>query len=686
MLRVIVDGKPVEVEPGTTIAGAARRLGIRIPILCYVEGVSSSASCMVCAVRIEGRPNFSPACATQVADGMVVHASSPEVRQARRMALEMILSYHTGDCIAPCRTGCPARLDIPGFTARIAAGDPRGAAEIVTDALTLPASLGRVCPHFCEQRCRRQDREGSLSIRSLHRFCADHDLASAAPYVPSKAAPTGKRAAIVGAGPAGLTAAMHLLRKGHHVVIFDANAQPGGMLRYSIPEFRLPRAVLDAEIDTIRKLGAEFRMNQRLGRDLTLEGLRRDFDAVFLAIGAQGTRGLGCPGEEMATSAIEFLAQVADGKRPAIGGEVIILGGGNTAMDASRTAVRLGAKSVRVFYRRTRREMPCLMDEVAAAEAEGVRIEFLVAPTRLEKQDGKLRLTCQRMELGAPDESGRRRPVPIAGSEFAVEASCVIGAVGQTVDVGEESAPGLVLSKWGIAADAHTLATNLKGVFAGGDAVSGPEMAIRAVASGKLAAASMDQYLAGQEVVGALERINILMGKLDEEELAALFRQIEESPRAPMEELALEQRRRSFEEVEKGLAADVAVREAQRCMSCGCSKATSCRLRDFATEYNVDPLRFRGEKRKFDRDTSHPEVAYEPGKCILCGVCVKVAAQEGEEVGLVMVERGFDSTVEVPLGKTMAEGLKKSGRRVAELCPTGAIALKGPVCADCVKR
>ena len=378
------------------------------------------------------------------AEGMVVINDSDEVRDARKTSLELLLSDHAGDCVGPCKTGCPARLDIPNFIERISAGDHRQATEIVTDDLTLPASLGRVCPRLCEERCRQCEVKEALSIRNLHRFAADvGHRASAAPVsgngAPAKGAsgtptPPSKRVAIVGAGPAGLAAAHHLLRRGHGAVLFDAHPQPGGMLRYGIPAFRLPRQVLDAEIGMIRDLGAEFRLGKRLGRDFTLGDLRRDFDAVFLAIGAQGSRGLGCPGEELATPALDFLEKLADGPQPTVGSEVVVVGGGNTAMDACRSAVRLGAKSVRVLYRRTRREMPCLMEEVEAAEAEGVKIEFLVAPVRLERKAEKLILTCQRMELGPPDASGRPRPVPVAGSEFEVQATCVIAAIGQSVD------------------------------------------------------------------------------------------------------------------------------------------------------------------------------------------------------------------------------------------------------------
>ena len=684
-IAIHIDGRPVSVPPGTTILGAARKLGIAIPTLCHVEGFEPSASCFLCAVQIEGRPNLWPSCATPVAPGMAVITNSAEVRAARKTALELLLSDHAGDCVAPCHTGCPAGLDIPGFIARIAAGDNAASARLVTDGLTLPASLGRVCPRLCEQHCRQCDVAEALSIRNLHRFSADYQRQAKSPPPPAgpPAPLTGRRVAIVGAGPAGLAAAHHLLCQGHAVALFDAHSQPGGMLRYGIPAFRLPRQVLDAEIQPIRALGAEFHLGRRLGRDLTLENLRRDFDAVFLALGAQGSRSLGCPGEELATSALEFLETIADGSPPAIGGDVIVVGGGNTAMDASRCAVRLGARSVRVLYRRTRREMPCLMEEVEAAEAEGVQVEFLVAPARLERKEGKLNLICQRMELGPPDASGRARPVPVPGSEFALPATCVIAAIGQHVKTDGLDHSQLALSKWGIAADPKTLATNLPGVFAGGDAVSGPDLAVRAVAAGKLAAVAIHQYLAGQKVVGTPPLASVMMGKLSESELAVLLRDIEQAPRAPMPHLPLEARRTTFDEVELGFSLETATRESRRCLGCGCGKAIPCRLRQVATEYGVDPQRFVGERRLFTRDTSHPDIIFEPGKCILCGACLQVAAQAGEELGLSFAGRGFQVSVAPPFHRPVAEALRQSGRRAAEVCPTGAIMLKSAGCAGC---
>ena len=351
-------------------------------------------------------------------------------------------------------------------------------------------------------------------------------------------------------------------------------------------------------------------------------------------------------------------------------------------MDACRTAVRLGAQEVLVLYRRTRREMPCLMSEVEAAEAEGVRIDSLVAPVRLEKAgSGKLRLTCIRMELGPPDASGRARPVPVAGSEHIIEVDSCIAALGQTVNVPEMA--GLKVTRRGIAADLRTLATSLDGVFAGGDAVTGADLAVRAVAAGRLAAVSIDQYLGGRAVQGDPEMVSVLMGKLDEGELAELFRQIDASSRAKMPELPMDRRRSTFEEVELGFPDGLAVQESHRCLGCGCFKSTTCALRQIASEYGADPLRFAGDRRRFRRDLTNPELIYEPGKCILCNACVKAAAAAGEPLGLSIVGRGFHATVGVPFDGTMKEGLRKAALAASQVCPTGAIALRSGGCGGC---
>ena len=676
-VALTIDSRPLRVEPGTTVLDAARQLGIRIPTLCDVTGLEPVSSCFLCAVQVEGRRTLSPACALPVSDGMVVTTDSDDVRRARKVALELLLSDHAGECVAPCAARCPALLDIPGFVREIATEDTRRSMQVITDRLALPGALGRICPRLCEQDCRRSEHDEGLAIGALHRYAADRDRQAIAPFIPPRAPATNKSVAIVGAGPAGLAAAYFLQQKGHQCTLFDAAPAPGGMLRYGIPAYRLPKDALDAEIEAIRTLGAEFRMGSRWGEDFSLEELRRTHDAVFLAIGARQPQGLQCEGEELALSGIEFLARVASDNPPAPGTDVIVVGGGNAAMDCARSAVRLAARNVKVLYPRTRRDVPCLMEEVEAAEAEGVEIDDLVAPIRLERNgDDRLWLTCQRLEPGEPDVSGRRQPAPVSGSEFTIGCSTVIAAIGRTVERSLAEREGLQVSELGIAVDARTLATNLRGVFAGGDAVLGADLAVRAVAAGRIAAASIDQFIRGVAVIGEPATWGIAMRRVDDRERAAIFRAIEKAARVRLPQIDMARRRASFDEIESGLPHDDAHREARRCLTCGCRKADCCHVRFLSAEYGADPYRFAGARRRFSQDGSHPEIIYEPGKCIMCDACVRIAAGAGERLGVSIVGRGFDVTVAVPFDRPLSEGLREVARRCAEVCPSGALALR----------
>jgi len=673
---LVVDGREIEVPKGSTLLEAAGRLGIPIPTLCHVEGLEPASSCFLCCVQIEGHKGLSPACSMPVSPGMVVTTNSDDVRASRRMALELLLSDHAGDCIAPCAAQCPAGLDIPGFLYPLAAGDPGEPMEVLLDRLPMYGALGRICPRLCEQHCRRGHHDEGLAISELHRWVADWNRTAADARTPSAGADTAKSVAIVGAGPAGLSAALYLRQRGHRVTLYDGHPEPGGMLRYGIPGYRLPRQPLNDEIDMVRNMGAVFRMGHRWGEDFSLDDLLTSYDAVFLAIGAQLSRGLGCAGQELALHGVDVLARVATGERPDLGSRVVVVGGGNTAMDAARTSLRLGAE-VQVVYRRTRREMPCLLEEVEGAEEEGVEVEYLVAPTRLERlESGEIDIVCQQMELGEPDSSGRRRPVPIPGSEQTYRCDNVIAAIGQRVELDLARDGGLEVTDWGIAVDPRTLETSRAGVFAGGDAVLGADLAVRAIAAGRLAAASIDQYLAGRVVVGLEESVNVMMQPIDEQELADIFRDIERLSRETVPALELAERRTSFAEIDPGYERDTAREEARRCMSCGCTAAVGCRVRRFATEYGADPTRFLGARRRYERDDSHPEVVYEPGKCILCDACVRIAAEANETLGVALIGRGFQVAMGVPFDRPLSEGLREVAQKCAEACPTGALDLR----------
>jgi len=518
MPKLTIDNRQVTVPAGATILEAAAKLGIEIPTLCFRRGCEPSTSCMVCVVKVEGMAGLVPACATVAAEGMKVDSSSQQVRQARKAALELLLSDHLGDCMGPCQVTCPARMNIPLMIRQIAAGRLADAIATVKADIALPAVLGRICPKPCEKSCRRAAYDEAVSICLLKRYVADVDLQSKHPYIPARGAERGKRIAIVGAGPAGLAAAYYLAVEGFSCTIFDEHEQPGGALRYAIPPEELPPDVLDAELGFIDGLDIRFEGRTCLGRSVSMEELRRDFDAVFVAIGK------------------------------------------------------------------------------LEAEAAG--------------------------------------------------------------------ALGLETAANGIAIESGTYRTSLPGVFAGGDAVRARRLAVRAVADGKEAAVSIAQYVLGREVTGPDRPFNTRIGRLEESEIAAFVRSASDGPRVqPSGE-------------DGGFSADQAVAEAARCLHCDCRKPDRCRLRRFAKDYGAKASRYRGPRRTFVQETAHPEVIYEPGKCIDCGTCIQIAAAAGERLGLTFVGRGFDVRVAVPFGRGLDAGLEAAALQCAEACPTGALARK----------
>ncbi|MCK4291738.1 MAG: FAD-dependent oxidoreductase [Planctomycetes bacterium] len=518
MPRLTIDNREVEVADNATILDAAGKLGIEIPAMCFLKGHKPSTSCMVCAVKVEGQSALVPACGTIAGDGMRVRTNSDQVREARKAALELLLSDHLGDCMGPCQTTCPARMNIPLMIRQIAAGKLRDAIATVKKDIALPAVLGRICPKPCERSCRRAAFDDAVSICLLKRYVADVDLESALPYSPQCKPKRGKRVAIVGAGPAGLAAAYYLQQNGFDCTLFDDHEEPGGMLRYAVPADELPREVLDKEIALIIKLGVEFRGQTTIGAALSMADLRKDFDAVFLAVG---------------------------GLKP-----------------------------------------------------------------------------------------------------------------------GDAEAMGLETGQKGIAVDAGTYQTNLPGVFAGGDAVRRRKLTVRAVADGKEAAASIGQYLSGQPVTGPARPFNTRIGRLKDGEIEVFLANAGHSHRVtPTAQ-------------DGGFSDEQARDEAARCLHCDCRKPQSCKLRRYAKEYDARATRYQGPRRLFAQQLQHPELIYESGKCIDCGLCIQIAAEAGEKLGLTFIGRGFDVRVAVPFDRSIAEGLQNAASRCVEACPTGALAFK----------
>ncbi len=687
-ITFILDGAEVRVEPGTTILKAAWDRGIFIPTLCHHQQLKPFASCFICVVELEGRPNLVPACSTLATEGIVVHSASAKVEAARRTCIELLLSDHLGDCQGPCMAACPAGIDIPGFLKHIAAGEDRKALELIKRNMPLPGVLARVCPRPCETACRRSLVDEPIAICQLKRHPADTVSDSGDEYIPETDPPTGKRIAIVGAGPAGLTAAYYLQIMGHQSTVFEAHSAAGGMIRYGIPSYRLPREVIDREVAVIEKMGVHFRFNTRVGDDLTLEQVRRDYDAVFLALGAQRASWLGIPGEALGgvLHGIGFLGKVSRNEQTPIGKRVMVVGGGNVALDSARSAVRLGAE-VTIVYRRTEEEMPCWKEEVEDAREEGIHIEFLKTPTRIdEAPGGGLCVTCVRMELGEPDDTGRRRPVPVPESEHVLQVDNLIVAIGQRVDI--RPAEGVEQSVFGtILADEDNLLTNLPGVFSGGDCVLGPDIVVNLIGMGRRAAVAIDQYLSGNLVTGEPALHNQSMGSL-EQVPEALARGVEPKPREKPHHIAPEARRRSFAEVEAGFTPEQAREEARRCQECGCRAAPECRLREYASRYGAQPERLEGACREFDRDLSHPEIVYEAHKCIQCGICVRLSEEVLGSSALGFVGRGFAARVKPALDRPLGEVNPKGLKQIVESCPVGAFTYKGdPVhCLDSAFR
>lgn len=674
-ITVTIDNHILSVESGTTLLRAATENGLKIPNLCYDGRVELYGACGLCVVEVEGTPKLLRACSTKATDGMVVHTDTERVVRARKVALELLLSDHDGDCKAPCTKACPANTDCQGYVGLIANGEYTEAVRLIKEKIPLPSSIGRVCPHPCEKQCRRQFVDEPVSIAFLKSFASDMDIASAMPYTPSVEPDTGKTVAVVGGGPAGLTAAYFLRRQGHSVTVLDAMPKMGGMLRYGIPEYRLPKSLLDKEIQQIADLGVEMRNNVNIGRDTTVEALRAEYDAVILAAGAWNSSKMRVEGEEhpAVVGGIDFLRTVALGAPMDIGKNVAVVGGGNTAMDACRTAVRLGAENMYVIYRRTRDEMPAEDVEILEAEEEGVQFKYLTSPIAFSDADGKVCATLQKMQLGAPDQSGRRRPEPIAGATEALTLDTVIMAIGQYPNLtGFECVEATKRNT--VSADEETFRTSLDGVFAVGDMTNkGASIAIAAIGEAQKAAVVIDRYLHGE--AARYKKPYFVEREIPLE----FFEKFEKKPRAKMPQLSAAERKTNFKEVSLGLTEDAAKKEAQRCLECGCHDYFECKLISYANQYDVKPERFAGEKHKRNEENVNSLIARNTDKCILCGLCVRVCEETMGKTNLGLLGRGFHTVVSPEYSLPLEESSCMFCGQCVTVCPTGALREKEPV-------
>ncbi|MBN1696620.1 MAG: FAD-dependent oxidoreductase, partial [Spirochaetales bacterium] len=659
-VTVTINGKKIPTTDDKTILQVVREHNIDdIPTLCHDDRLAPYGSCFLCVVEVEGVGRLLPSCSTPVSDNMIITTNNGKVREARKAALALLLSNHYADCIGPCKDRCPAGIDIQEYITFLSNGNVREAIKVIKKSNPLPLVCGRVCPHECEIACRRNLVDEAVAINPLKRYAADTDAED--PWTPVPEKPNGKKVAVIGGGPSGLSCAYYLTLRGYKVTIFDMMPMLGGMLRYGIPEYRLPKKILDREIGEIIGLGIDVETGSEIGKGKTLDGLLNDgFDAVYIAVGAWKPARLRLDKEDCVSGiipGIDFLRDVQCEGIPRFGGIVAVVGGGNTAIDAARTALRCGAEAVKLVYRRSVAEMPAHHLEVEAAEKEGVEFHFLTNPVKIMENGNQLRgIECTKMKLEKAEDGKRPSPVPVAGSEFFLQCDYLISAIGQGVDAGGiNTGSGCSLEPRGtISVKKETLETSRPGVFAGGDAVTGPLTAVNAVAQGRQAAESIDRYLKSGKAEGEKSPFYSLKHRLDtvsENE----YSHLDKKKRCSLRETDAKERIKNFEEVEKGLLRDEAIGEASRCLQCGCDSTFECELRLLADRLGVDIEQYRGEVRKFRTDSLHPFISLDPNKCINCGRCVRTCSEILGVAALGFVYRGFKAVVTPSMEKPLLE-------------------------------
>jgi NADPH-dependent glutamate synthase beta subunit-like oxidoreductase/formate hydrogenlyase subunit 6/NADH:ubiquinone oxidoreductase subunit I/ferredoxin len=705
-IRLEVDGRVVEGRDGQTILEVCRDNGIEIPTLCYEPKLPGFGACRMCVVDVEGEEHPPISCSRAAEDGMKVETQTEELRRIRATNLELIFSDHNAYCLPPCQNKCPSHIDIPGFLKANAEGEWRESTRIFKRTIPFPSVLGRVCPAPCETHCRRDEVDEAIAIRDSHRYAGDQVLRDMTergidPPVPFELQPkTGKRVAVIGSGPAGASAAYYLLIAGHDVTIFDRDEKPGGMLRYGIPEYRLPKdTVLDGDYASITRLGGRFECGRELGKDFGLDDLQNQgYDAVVVAIGCYDTNKLGIPGEDAdgVIDGLEYLKIATLGlEYPGHRGtRAVIVGGGFTAMDCARTSVRQGASEVTLVYRRDMKDMPA-SSEVHEAIEEGVTTIFQAGPTRcIVGEDGKLTgIEFIRMQLGAPDASGRRRPEPAPGTEFVIPCDRVLLAIGQGPDlswIGPGSEGPAATKQRRLRADAVTFETGRPGVFGAGDVRMGAQTVVQAVADGRRSAYAVDAYLQGLDLAAIRTRQTLAEPQPEFLSIVPFTSEVKE-PRIRMSAMPAEARNTSYIEYEIPYTVEQAVAESTRCLQCTCEAIGFCDLRRLGIEYgttlstlepnaahgagirSVTENRFTGVNHDYVRDDSHAFILREPSRCIDCGRCAQVCAEVVGAACYDFMRIGFDTLVTTPLDMSLNDTPCVSCGRCAETCPTGAL-------------
>ncbi|GAA5188289.1 formate dehydrogenase subunit alpha [Ferrimonas gelatinilytica] len=673
-----LDHQTHDVEHGVRLLDWLKIQGVQVPALCQHNSNGPKTACDLCVVEVDGQLQRS--CEVRVNRELVIVSESDAITAHRQAALKRILKDHTADCDAPCQTACPAEVDVQSYLHHIAAGEPVQANAVIKQTLPMSLSIGRVCPAFCERDCRRSLVDEPLAIRQLKRHAADCDLAQETPVLAPIAPSTGKRVAIIGAGPAGLSAGYFLSHAGVAVDIFEAADEPGGWLRYGIPEYRLPKAILAKEIALMCRAGMQIHTGLKLGRDLELAQLSQQYDAVCLAVGAQKAVALDYPGSELdgMLLGVDYLRAANAGQPTALGKRVAVIGGGNTAIDCARTALRQGAE-VTLVYRRTKAEMPAEDYEIHEAEVEGVNFLFLANPVENRADDdGRIaQVGFETLQLGPEDASGRRRPEPTGEVQWHA-FDTVIAAVSQQTQIDFVPEGSLPLTRWRTAdACPDTFRLGEDGLFAIGDFRLGPATAVEAIGDGRRCAEAMLDYFRQGEFQPRQPGYNARKAKTLAEVEVRCFEGVTPAPRSIMPEQAIGERTSRFSEVELGFSVDDAIAEAARCLACGCQKSQACGLRDAASLYRIKDADL--DKRWSPQrpvDDSSPFIRFDPNRCIRCGACVEACQNQGVHNVLNFADGECQQPVRIGDGTLMANSACVQCGLCVQACPVGALTEK----------